>query len=213
MFVLRPQCAVALAPARRQVRPASGRRRRPCRSARVLSRDRSSRRRRRRHVHESRRVRHRKGASSARRSSRRRTTMPTVSPPVSSTSSPSSRGGRCRSNVELVTHSTTQAVNALLEGDVAKVGMIGMGRAPDLRKARKRTIETRIELSEGRTLATMSRVPRRHRRPRDRRRREAVAASARGGRGSDRGGGSVRARRRHQRGRGRATAARSSACR
>ena len=46
------------------------------------------------------------------------------------------------SNVELVTHSTTQAVNALLEGDVATVGMIGMGRAPDLRKARKRTIET-----------------------------------------------------------------------
>jgi N-methylhydantoinase A/oxoprolinase/acetone carboxylase beta subunit len=58
-------------------------------------------------------------------------------------------------NVELVTHSTTQAVNALLEGDVAMVGMIGMGRAPDLRKARKRTIEPRIELSEGRTLATV----------------------------------------------------------
>jgi N-methylhydantoinase A/oxoprolinase/acetone carboxylase beta subunit len=55
--------------------------------------------------------------------------------------------------IELVTHSTTQAVNALLEGDGAKVGMIGMGRAPDLRKARKRTIGPRIELSEGRTLA------------------------------------------------------------
>ena len=52
-----------------------------------------------------------------------------------------------------MTHSTTQAVNALLEGDGAKVGMIGMGRAPDLRKARKRTIGPRIELSEGRTLA------------------------------------------------------------
>jgi N-methylhydantoinase A/oxoprolinase/acetone carboxylase beta subunit len=57
--------------------------------------------------------------------------------------------------VELVTHSTTQAVNALLEGDVAKVGMIGMGRAPDLRKARKRTIEPRIELSEGKVLVTV----------------------------------------------------------
>jgi N-methylhydantoinase A/oxoprolinase/acetone carboxylase beta subunit len=55
-------------------------------------------------------------------------------------------------HVELVTHSTTQAVNALLEGDVAKVGMIGMGRAPDLRKARRRTIEPDIELSEGRPL-------------------------------------------------------------
>jgi N-methylhydantoinase A/oxoprolinase/acetone carboxylase beta subunit len=57
--------------------------------------------------------------------------------------------------VELVTHSTTQAVNALLEGDVATVGMIGLGRAPDLRKARRRTVEPRIELSEGRTLATV----------------------------------------------------------
>lgn len=58
--------------------------------------------------------------------------------------------------VELVTHSTTQAVNALLEGDVAVVGLVGMGRAPDLRKARRRTIEPRIELSEGRPLPTVS---------------------------------------------------------
>ena len=57
--------------------------------------------------------------------------------------------------IELVTHSTTQAVNALLEGDVATVGMIGMGRAPDLRKARRRTVEPRIELSEGRQLPTV----------------------------------------------------------
>ncbi len=54
--------------------------------------------------------------------------------------------------VELVTHSTTQAVNALLEGDVATVGMVGMARQPDLRKARKRTVEARIELAEGRLL-------------------------------------------------------------
>ena len=54
--------------------------------------------------------------------------------------------------IELVTHSTTQAVNALLEGDVATVGMIGMGRAPDLRKARKRTVDLRVELNEGRML-------------------------------------------------------------
>ncbi len=72
-----------------------------------------------------------------------------------STSSHSSRDSIGAANVELVTHSTTQAVNALLEGDVATVGMIGLGRAPDLRKARKRTIEPRIELSEGRALATV----------------------------------------------------------
>jgi N-methylhydantoinase A len=41
--------------------------------------------------------------------------------------------------IELVTHSTTQAVNALLEGDAAPVGVLGLGRAPYLRKARKRT--------------------------------------------------------------------------
>ncbi|MEA3215339.1 MAG: N-methylhydantoinase [Acidimicrobiia bacterium] len=58
--------------------------------------------------------------------------------------------------VELVTHSTTQAVNALLEGDVATVGMVGMGRAPDLRKARRRTIEPQIQLSDGRPLTTVT---------------------------------------------------------
>jgi N-methylhydantoinase A/oxoprolinase/acetone carboxylase beta subunit len=58
--------------------------------------------------------------------------------------------------VELVTHSTTQAVNALLEGDVAVVGMIGMGRAPDLAKARKRTVVPRIELADGHQMETVS---------------------------------------------------------
>src|SRR6266513_215223 len=57
--------------------------------------------------------------------------------------------------VELVTHSTTQAVNALLEGDVATVGMIGLGRAPDLRKARRRTVDLRVELNEERSLRTV----------------------------------------------------------
>src|SRR5690242_4769349 len=59
-------------------------------------------------------------------------------------------------HIDLVTHSTTQAVNALLEGDVARVGMVGMGRSPDLAKARRRTVGTRIELSEGKTLDTES---------------------------------------------------------
>jgi N-methylhydantoinase A len=54
--------------------------------------------------------------------------------------------------IELVTHSTTQAVNALLEGDVACVGMIGMSSAAERRKARKRTVDVRIQLAAGRTL-------------------------------------------------------------
>ena len=41
--------------------------------------------------------------------------------------------------IELVTHSTTQAVNALLEGDSVPVGVLGLGRAPHLRKVRRRT--------------------------------------------------------------------------
>jgi N-methylhydantoinase A/oxoprolinase/acetone carboxylase beta subunit len=58
--------------------------------------------------------------------------------------------------VEMVTHSTTQAVNALLEGDVAMVGMVGMGRSPDLRKSRKRTVEARIEVTPGRQLRVVT---------------------------------------------------------
>ncbi len=56
--------------------------------------------------------------------------------------------------IELVTHSTTQAVNALLEGDVGLVGVLGLGRRPDLRKARRRTCLDRVELSPGRRLRT-----------------------------------------------------------
>lgn len=56
--------------------------------------------------------------------------------------------------IELVTHSTTQAVNALLEGDVGLVGVLGLGRRPDLRKARKRTCLDKVDLSPGRRLQT-----------------------------------------------------------
>lgn len=56
--------------------------------------------------------------------------------------------------IELVAFSTTQAMNALLEGDVAKVGVIGLGRAPDLRPARKRTAVGTVALARGRTLCT-----------------------------------------------------------
>jgi len=55
-------------------------------------------------------------------------------------------------NVELVTHSTTQAVNALLEGDVVRVGVFGLGRKPDLNKVRRRTSLAGVELSPGKRL-------------------------------------------------------------
>lgn len=57
--------------------------------------------------------------------------------------------------VDLITYSTTQAVNALLEGDVAVVGVLGMGRQPDLRKAAKRTRLDKVELAPGRRLPTV----------------------------------------------------------
>jgi N-methylhydantoinase A/oxoprolinase/acetone carboxylase beta subunit len=59
-----------------------------------------------------------------------------------------------RERVHLVTHSTTQAVNALLEGDVLPVGVLGLGREPDLRKARKRTMLAGVVLAPGKRLAT-----------------------------------------------------------
>ncbi len=55
-------------------------------------------------------------------------------------------------NIELVTHSTTQAVNALLEGDAAEVGVIGLGRRPDLARVEKRTRLKDVELSPGKRL-------------------------------------------------------------
>lgn len=54
----------------------------------------------------------------------------------------------------LLAHSTTQAVNALLEGDTAAVGVLGIGRRPDLRRARRRTHLGDVRLAPGRTLQT-----------------------------------------------------------
>jgi N-methylhydantoinase A len=59
-----------------------------------------------------------------------------------------------RSAVDLVAYSTTTAMNALLEGDVARVGVIGIGAHPELRRARKRTRVGELPLAAGRVLRT-----------------------------------------------------------
>ena len=57
-------------------------------------------------------------------------------------------------SIELVAFSTTQAMNALLEGDVGRVGVVGLGEAPHLRPARKRTRVGAIGLAPDRKLET-----------------------------------------------------------
>ncbi len=57
--------------------------------------------------------------------------------------------------VVFIAHSTTQATNALLEGDVAPVGVLGMGRgAVESRLARSQTVIGDIELSAGRVISS-----------------------------------------------------------
>lgn len=55
-------------------------------------------------------------------------------------------------NIDLVTHSTTQAVNALIEGDAGEVGVIGMGRRPDLSRVEKRTRLRNVDIVPGKRL-------------------------------------------------------------
>ena len=57
-----------------------------------------------------------------------------------------------RGPIVMVGHSTTLAVNALLEGDLPRVGLVGIGRRPDLGPARKRTDVGHLTLAPGRVL-------------------------------------------------------------
>lgn len=60
------------------------------------------------------------------------------------------------SDVQFIAHGTTQATNALLEGDVSKVGVIGLGHGAEGVKVRMDTKPDRIELSQGKYLETDS---------------------------------------------------------
>ncbi|MFD7617101.1 hydantoinase/oxoprolinase family protein [Streptomyces sp. NPDC059802] len=62
------------------------------------------------------------------------------------------RTGRAAEDVAFLAHGTTQATNALLEGDVATVGLIGIGTGPGAALTRRLASLGRLELAPGKRL-------------------------------------------------------------
>ena len=58
--------------------------------------------------------------------------------------------------ISFIAHGTTQATNALLEGDVAKVGILGMGSNIEGLKAKSDTVLGDVDVSEGKQMHTVS---------------------------------------------------------
>src|ERR1700722_3138011 len=57
-------------------------------------------------------------------------------------------------DISFIAHSTTQATNALLEGDVAMVGILGMGKGPTAALSAQQTKLGKISLGHGHYLKT-----------------------------------------------------------